>query len=229
MGWGNGFSHHDDDKTEYDGITMLVLICVLLVLLLLPLRAYVRWIWVQSRFNRGRRWRSPSGRSRFSFTVEEPEKLPNVGLDPAVLETLPMFVYRSHNLTDRVECAVCLSEFEENEKGRLLPNCKHRFHVECIDMWFFSHSTCPLCRSSVQPEEAVLESARLGHFPGTTTGEFGVHSEQPVLEYARLEHFAATIPGPIASGSHNNLNSVQGLTAGSEEEYNVQNGINILG
>ncbi|KNA04688.1 hypothetical protein SOVF_197360 [Spinacia oleracea] len=37
----------------------------------------------------------------------------------------------------------------EGEKARLLPKCNHGFHVECIDMWFQSHSTCPLCRDSV--------------------------------------------------------------------------------
>nr|GMC53892.1 RING-H2 finger protein ATL60-like [Ipomoea batatas] len=37
----------------------------------------------------------------------------------------------------------------EGEKARLLPKCNHGFHVDCIDMWFHSHSTCPLCRNPV--------------------------------------------------------------------------------
>lgn len=29
------------------------------------------------------------------------------------------------------------------------PNCSHVFHVACIDTWFQTHSSCPLCRSGV--------------------------------------------------------------------------------
>lgn len=49
------------------------------------------------------------------------------------------------------QCAVCLSIVQEGETVRQLPACKHLFHVGCIDMWLHSHSTCPLCRASVEP------------------------------------------------------------------------------
>jgi E3 ubiquitin-protein ligase ATL41 len=35
------------------------------------------------------------------------------------------------------------------ELVRRLPACKHLFHVDCIDMWLHSHSTCPICRAVV--------------------------------------------------------------------------------
>ncbi|KAH0465904.1 hypothetical protein IEQ34_006007 [Dendrobium chrysotoxum] len=44
-------------------------------------------------------------------------------------------------------CAVCLSEFADGENIRLLPECKHCFHVNCIDKWLQSHSSCPVCRA----------------------------------------------------------------------------------
>ncbi|PKU67873.1 RING-H2 finger protein ATL45 [Dendrobium catenatum] len=44
-------------------------------------------------------------------------------------------------------CAVCLSEFADGENIRLLPECKHYFHVKCIDKWLQSHSSCPVCRA----------------------------------------------------------------------------------
>ncbi|KAJ7297170.1 hypothetical protein O6H91_Y076100 [Diphasiastrum complanatum] len=53
-------------------------------------------------------------------------------------------------------CAVCLSEFQEGEKTRLLPKCGHVFHLECIDIGLFSHSTCPLCRVSLIPESHTI-------------------------------------------------------------------------
>ncbi|KAH7307483.1 hypothetical protein KP509_22G061500 [Ceratopteris richardii] len=48
-----------------------------------------------------------------------------------------------------VSCAICLGEYELDQKVRVLPACKHSFHTECIDPWFQSHSTCPLCRKQV--------------------------------------------------------------------------------
>jgi len=47
------------------------------------------------------------------------------------------------------ECAVCLSEFEERERVRLLPNCSHAFHIDCIDTWLQGSARCPFCRSDV--------------------------------------------------------------------------------
>ncbi|KAL7587476.1 RING-H2 finger protein ATL51 [Lactuca sativa] len=47
---------------------------------------------------------------------------------------------------DESMCAVCLSEFEEGEELRTLPDCMHTFHVPCIDMWLYSHRNCPICR-----------------------------------------------------------------------------------
>ncbi|XP_040378246.1 RING-H2 finger protein ATL16-like [Oryza brachyantha] len=47
------------------------------------------------------------------------------------------------------ECAVCLSEFVERERVRLLPNCSHAFHIDCIDTWLQGNARCPFCRSDV--------------------------------------------------------------------------------
>lgn len=53
-------------------------------------------------------------------------------------------------------CAVCLSEFEEGEDLRTLPECMHSFHAECIDMWLYSHSNCPMCRTDAAPSPQIL-------------------------------------------------------------------------
>lgn len=47
------------------------------------------------------------------------------------------------------ECAICIAEFADGDKGRLLPRCGHRFHARCVDTWFRFHTTCPLCRTTV--------------------------------------------------------------------------------
>ncbi|XP_074580732.1 RING-H2 finger protein ATL2-like [Curcuma longa] len=84
-----------------------------------------------------------------SYSHTEGAAAPNPsGLDAAVLRSLPAIVFRGAYFKEPVECSVCLSELAEGETARLLPGCGHGFHLECIDMWFHSHSTCPLCRSS---------------------------------------------------------------------------------
>ncbi|KAH7421781.1 hypothetical protein KP509_13G075200 [Ceratopteris richardii] len=55
---------------------------------------------------------------------------------------------------DKVECAVCLSEFEAGELLKLFPICGHVFHQDCIDMWLSSHLTCPVCRLSLIKQNA---------------------------------------------------------------------------
>jgi len=74
--------------------------------------------------------------------------LRNFGLSSDAIASLPVMT----DADDKMECAVCLTEFREAEKGRLLPKCRHSFHTECIDMWFRSHSTCPLCRVVVESD-----------------------------------------------------------------------------
>ncbi|CAN6237715.1 unnamed protein product [Urochloa humidicola] len=48
-------------------------------------------------------------------------------------------------------CSVCLEEVRGGEMVRSLPECRHVFHVGCIDPWLQWHVTCPLCRSDLSP------------------------------------------------------------------------------
>ncbi|XP_060171973.1 RING-H2 finger protein ATL43 [Lycium barbarum] len=84
----------------------------------------------------------------------------NSGIDRTVIESLPVFRFGSLRgpKADALECAVCLNKFEPSEILRLLPKCKHAFHVECVDTWLDAHSTCPLCRYQVHPEDILLIS-----------------------------------------------------------------------
>ncbi|XP_068648456.1 RING-H2 finger protein ATL13-like [Aristolochia californica] len=75
------------------------------------------------------------------------------GVDQSFIDTLPVFLYKAIiGLKNPFDCAVCLCEFEADDKLRLLPKCSHAFHLECIDTWLLSHSTCPLCRGSLLPD-----------------------------------------------------------------------------
>ncbi|EEF45877.1 E3 ubiquitin-protein ligase ATL42 [Ricinus communis] len=76
------------------------------------------------------------------------------GIDREVIDSLPFFRFSSlKGSKEGLECAVCLSRFEDIEILRLLPKCKHAFHKNCIDQWLESHSSCPLCRYKFDPNE----------------------------------------------------------------------------
>ncbi|KAH0460836.1 hypothetical protein IEQ34_008411 [Dendrobium chrysotoxum] len=135
------------------GKIMLSAIVVLftVVLLILFLHLYVRWHVIRRASRQARRRRG------LAFAGEGRTPQPcavNRGLDPSILASFPVLLfseYAGEGQDDELaECAVCLNEFKDGEKIRCLPRCTHRFHVDCIDMWFYSHSTCPLCRAAVE-------------------------------------------------------------------------------
>lgn len=43
------------------------------------------------------------------------------------------------------ECAICLMDLVPGNAIWCLP-CMHQFHVDCIDEWLMSGTTCPCCR-----------------------------------------------------------------------------------
>ncbi|CAK9177758.1 unnamed protein product [Ilex paraguariensis] len=59
------------------------------------------------------------------------------------------YIKEDHGKENGGECPVCLSAFVEGEEIRQLNACKHSFHFACIDMWLYSHSSCPVCRASI--------------------------------------------------------------------------------
>lgn len=121
----------------------------------------------------------------------------NSGVDRAVVESLPVFRYGAlRGQKEGLECAVCLGKFEPTEALRLLPKCRHGFHVECVDTWLDAHSTCPLCRSRVDPEDVLL----LPEPPKpSTTGPPDPPETKAAKESAPLPP-AAPAPSPAPAG-----------------------------
>ncbi|KAF5748556.1 hypothetical protein HS088_TW04G00512 [Tripterygium wilfordii] len=79
------------------------------------------------------------------------------GIDRTVIESLPFFRFSSLKGSKQgLECAVCLSKFEDIEVLRLLPKCKHAFHINCVDQWLEKHSSCPLCRHKVNADDPTI-------------------------------------------------------------------------
>lgn len=120
-----------------------------------------------SSVSESNRYPEMSGSDAFQRQLQQLFHLHDSGLDQAFIDALPVFLYKEiMGLKEPFDCAVCLCEFSEQDKLRLLPMCSHAFHIDCIDTWLLSNSTCPLCRGNL-------------YIPG-------LGYENPVFEYEYL-------------------------------------------
>ncbi|KAL8554225.1 hypothetical protein ACS0TY_002434 [Phlomoides rotata] len=93
---------------------------------------------------------------RVIFVAEDDESESQnvvVGLDEAVINSYPKRVFskRNRNWGNDTVCSICLCEYRESEMLRMLPDCKHCFHVMCVDAWLKLNASCPVCRNSPLP------------------------------------------------------------------------------
>ncbi|KAI4388737.1 hypothetical protein MLD38_001040 [Melastoma candidum] len=72
-----------------------------------------------------------------------------VGLKKELREMLPVLIYSKSFSVNDTQCSVCLGDYNAEDRLQQIPACGHAFHMECIDLWLCSHTTCPLCRVSL--------------------------------------------------------------------------------
>ncbi|KAL7083418.1 hypothetical protein ACP275_14G160900 [Erythranthe tilingii] len=72
----------------------------------------------------------------------------------SLVDSFPLKYHKSlkksdDDSADAQQCYICLSDYEEGDKLRVLP-CNHEYHVSCIDKWLKEvNRVCPLCRHDV--------------------------------------------------------------------------------
>ncbi|XP_078436596.1 RING-H2 finger protein ATL74-like [Wolffia australiana] len=72
------------------------------------------------------------------------------GLVKQTLRRIPVGVYGPGGLgTGATDCAICLGEFADGDRVRVLPRCNHGFHARCVDTWLAARPSCPSCRRSL--------------------------------------------------------------------------------
>lgn len=74
-----------------------------------------------------------------------------VGLDAAAIASYPKVAFSSRAADADAMCSICLSEYRDGEMLRVMPECRHGFHVACLDAWLRRSASCPVCRSSPIP------------------------------------------------------------------------------
>lgn len=108
------------------------------------------------------------------------------------LKKIPVHKFKKGDEYD--VCAICLDEYEEGDKLRILP-CSHAYHCKCVDPWLTkTKKICPVCKQRVirmaddsnsdsenesqQGEEQISERTPLLHpSSSVTTQSFGSTAE----------------------------------------------------
>ncbi|KAK3041761.1 hypothetical protein RJ639_000277 [Escallonia herrerae] len=183
------------------------------------------------------RQREMSGSDDFQRQLQQLFQLHDSGLDQAFIDALPVFQYKEIlGLKEPFDCAVCLCEFSHQDKLRLLPLCSHAFHIDCIDTWLLSNSTCPLCRGTLftpgfsienpvfdfddsVDEDGFSGSIRIGVSCGKKQAEDDIVGEKKVfpvrLGKFRSTHVGGTGERQVGETSNSNLDARRCYSMGS--------------
>ncbi|KAL8539253.1 hypothetical protein ACS0TY_001035 [Phlomoides rotata] len=138
------YAEFDDSNFQIRGRTLFFVVVLLSVVLLVALLfLYARWV---CRFD-------PPPTSAAHAPPSRPR-----GLDAATINSFPIVLHSnsaSHGQITELECCICLGLFGDGDKVKVLPQCHHCFHSECVDMWLTTQSSCPLCRASLRLDSLV--------------------------------------------------------------------------
>lgn len=145
------YTELDDKDLQIRGRTLFFIILIFSIILLVTvLFLYTRWVC---------RYHGQLPITFSSTAAQSSHAPPPQGLDPDFIKRLPIILHQvpgdpNGGAWEESECCICLGEFGDGEKLKVLPGCEHCFHCACVDEWLAHHSSCPLCRSSLKVESS---------------------------------------------------------------------------
>lgn len=136
----------DDDNQISPSIVLIIIILTVIFFLSACLHVLIRYLAKAPN----RDSNNAAGIGAGEGQLQQLFHLHDSGVEQAFIDALPVFLYKAvKGLKEGSDCPICLHEFQAEDKLRLLPKCSHAFHLDCIDTWLLTHSTCPLCRGSL--------------------------------------------------------------------------------
>ncbi|XP_050225550.1 RING-H2 finger protein ATL46-like [Mercurialis annua] len=178
--------------------------------------------------NNNSRYPEISGPDALQRQLQQLFHLHDSGLDQAFIDALPVFQYREIvGLKEHFDCAVCLCEFTEKDKLRLLPICSHAFHINCIDTWLLSNSTCPLCRGTLfnpgfSMDNPMFDCDDLREDDGCScNGENGFSTSQKTVEIEEPVIVVEKAVLPVRLGKFRRLDDGAGEAGGETSSSNL--------
>ncbi|KAL0909900.1 hypothetical protein M5K25_020809 [Dendrobium thyrsiflorum] len=138
-----------------------------------------------------------------------------LGVTKELREMLPVVVFKESFSVRETQCSVCLGDYQAEDRLQRLPQCGHTFHVDCIDHWLVSNTTCPLCRISLIPAikaaaDSVNQEYQENQADGSQRQSFAVHDNVD-LESERIydnELSADDLPREVEFSRHDEGRSV---------------------
>ncbi|XP_073137762.1 RING-H2 finger protein ATL66-like [Henckelia pumila] len=136
-----------DSNMQINGTTLFFIGVILLsiIFLLTPIFLCARWAIQRCR-------NSPPPSNSSTHMASLPPK-PTLGLDPVAINDIPVVTYGStaaEASPGGAECCICLGIYGDEDEVKILPQCRHCFHKECVDEWLKNQSSCPLCRDMLR-------------------------------------------------------------------------------
>ncbi|GLT89209.1 hypothetical protein SLE2022_072030 [Rubroshorea leprosula] len=144
------FTELEDHDFEIRGRTLYYIIALFAIVLAVSL-VLIYW----RCFSRCRS--NPSTPNSHAPTPPPPQPR---GLDPATIRSLPISLVTNGQFPE-ADCSICLGVFGDGDKVKVLPQCQHLYHSECVDKWLSNEPSCPLCRSSIQVDSHLHPPPRI--------------------------------------------------------------------
>lgn len=231
-GGGTGGGSADDNANHTYSLLSAIVVAALITcsIALMSVIFYVGWQTIV----RGHNNDDDGGAIGLEFLTLEDMGIPP-GLSASSLAAIPLVKYEAKGealagcpVEERDTCPICMDDFKPDDTVRVLPPCKHIYHVGCIDTWFQRSTQCPTCRADLRsPEElAAVEQARqqmqrqraivLGQSPPAEEAPAQVTSETGAAQPAAG---AANTAGAGGRRGRAAQRSSGAVTSASEAEY----------
>ncbi|KAL3632201.1 hypothetical protein CASFOL_025185 [Castilleja foliolosa] len=108
--------------------------------------------WVSPAVLKAYQWQISTMETSFREISDIFEVNADRGLSKDTIQELPSFEFNDSEAVTQcsdTSCAICLQDLKHRDSTRLLPSCRHFFHMRCIDEWLARQGTCPICRKDV--------------------------------------------------------------------------------
>ena len=66
-------------------------------------------------------------------------------------------------------CSICRNDFQSGDVQRIITACGHKCHISCIERWFITQRSCPICRSVIGHPHTSNPSTRNSNNPSPQT------------------------------------------------------------